>query len=96
MIGSYIFDYMEIVRQRIAQDKFGKRDAPVIHISPHTSEAEGDGLFGTIEVYVRQRSGDTVLIHREPFAAVRTKEDVDDVFARALSWVLMNHTKWPH
>jgi hypothetical protein len=52
-------------------------------------------MRGAIEVHIRTRAGGEPLIHREPFENVATRDDVDDVFSRALSVVLMNHNDWP-
>jgi hypothetical protein len=95
MSGPDARDYLETVIARIAQDRFGQRGAPMVRLSSDTAEVPGEGLKGALEVRVRTRAGDEPLIHREAFAGVRTHADVDDVFARALSVVLMNHAEWP-
>lgn len=88
-------DYVEEVLGRIARDSFGQRDAPVVSLSEDTREDPGGGLSGTLEVHVRTRKGEMPLIHAEPFSKLGSREEVDDLFARALSVVLMNHAKWP-
>ena len=87
--------YLDTVIARIAQDRFGKRGAPMVRLSSDTAEVPGEGLKGALEVRVLTRAGDEPLIHREAFTGVKTRAEVDDVFARALSVVLMNHAEWP-
>lgn len=84
-----------MVLTRLRQDQFGRRAAPTVSLSPDTVDIPGGGLRGAIEVRIKTRNGDQQLIHREPFDNVVTREEVDDVFARALSVVLMNHSDWP-
>ncbi len=87
--------YMDTVLTRLQQDQYGRRAAPTVSLSPDTADLPGGGLRGTIEVRIRTRDGDERVIHREPFDNVVTNEQVDDVFARTLSVVLMNHSDWP-
>ena len=87
--------YVQQVLARIAQDKFGQRDAPIVSLSADTRAVEDEGLSGALEVHIRRRTGEVELIHAEPFSRLQSQTDVDDVFARALSVVLMNHAKWP-
>lgn len=87
-------DYIESILTRIAQDRFGQRNAPTLRLSADTRES-GPGLSGAMEVFIHKGAGEEVLIHRESFAEVRTRDEVDDVFARTLSVVLMKHPSWP-
>ena len=95
MTAGVLLDYIEQVLDRIGRDSFGQREAPVISLSEDTREDPSGGLSGTLEVHVRTRKGEMPLIHAEPFSKLGSREEVDDLFARALSVVLMNHAKWP-
>jgi acetyltransferase-like isoleucine patch superfamily enzyme len=88
-------DYMNTVLVRIAQESFGRRDAPEVTLSPDTTEDARGALTGVLEMRIRTRDGKDPVIQREAFSALRSKEDVDDVLAHALSILLMNHAEWP-
>lgn len=90
-----LLDYVEEVLGRIARDSFGQRDAPVVSLSEDTRKDASGALSGTLEVHIRTRNGETPLIHTERFSELGSRKEVDDLFARALSVVLMNHAKWP-
>lgn len=87
--------YLDTVVARIAQDSFGQRAAPVVTLSEDTADVPGLGLRGAVEVRISKRDGSQVLFQREAFEGLKTRDDIDDLFARVLSVVLMNHTDWP-
>ena len=87
--------YVEEVLNRIAHDRFGQRDAPEFSLSADTRELPHEGLTGTLEVHIRTRTGESPLIHAESFAGLKSRDEVDDLFGRVLSVVLMRHPSWP-
>ena len=94
-MSSDVRTYLDTVLGRIGQETFGRRDAPQVSLSGDTHE-DGDGaLAGALEIHIRTRNGEMPLIQREPFSELRSREDVDDLLARALSVLLMNHADWP-
>ena len=88
-------DYFLEAIDRLTQDSFGQRNAPIVSLSEDTRDEPDGCLSGSLEVHVRTRNGAMPLIHTEAFCNVKGRQDVDDVLARALSVVLMNHAKWP-
>jgi acetyltransferase-like isoleucine patch superfamily enzyme len=90
-----IREYLDTVLMRIAQESFGRRDAPEVTLSPDRAEDTSGALTGVLEIRIRTRDGKNPVIQTEAFTALRTKEEVDDMLARALSILLMNHSEWP-
>ncbi|MFN3656982.1 MAG: acyltransferase [Pseudolabrys sp.] len=94
-VATGIRAYLDMVVARIAQDSFGQRAGPIVTLSEDTAEAPGIGVSGSVEVRIARRDGTPALLHREAFMGLKSRDDVDDLFARVLSVVLMNHTDWP-
>jgi hypothetical protein len=87
--------HLETALRHIAQQSFGRRDAPQVSLSSDTRDEPDGSLTGAIEIRIHTRNGDNPLIQSEPFSRVRSRDDVDDLLARTLSVLLMNHTSWP-
>jgi hypothetical protein len=92
---SEVREYLSKALSYIEQESFGRRDAPRVRLSPDTYEDGVGAVSGTLEVSIRTRSNDEALIQREAFDGLKSKTDVDDMLARALSVLLMNHSEWP-
>jgi hypothetical protein len=87
--------YLERALSHIAQDNFGRRAGPVVTLSSDTHREADGSLTGALEVRVRRRNGESPLIQRESFTALNSRSEVDDLLARTLSVLLMNHPDWP-
>lgn len=87
--------YLDTALLHIGQESFGRRDAPQVRLSPETHENIDGSLTGALEVRIRTRKGDEPVIQRETFEDLKSKTDVDDLLARTLSVLLMNHMDWP-
>jgi hypothetical protein len=88
-------DHLDTALRHIAQESFGRRDAPRVTLSPDTRQQADGSLTGALEVRIRTRNGDEPLIHREMFTGLSSKTEIDDLLARTLSVLLMNHVDWP-
>jgi hypothetical protein len=87
--------YLASVLGHIQQESFGRRDAPQVRLSPDAHENADGSVSGALEIYIRTRAGEEPLIQREPFEGLKSKTEIDDLLARTLSVLLMNHTDWP-
>jgi hypothetical protein len=87
--------YLDTALGHIEQESFGRRDAPRVSLSSDTCEETDGALTGALEIHIQTRKGDSPMIQREAFTSLRSKNDIDDLLARALSVLLMNHTNWP-
>jgi len=87
--------HLERALSQMAQENFGRRAAPVVTLSSDTHEDADGALTGALEVRIRTRSGEEPLIQRESFTGLKSKVEVDDLLARTLSVLLMNHVDWP-
>ncbi|MCZ7594390.1 MAG: hypothetical protein M5U16_05315 [Hyphomicrobium sp.] len=94
-MSSDVRTYLDTVLSRIEEESFGQRDAPRVSLSGDTRQDGDGGWSGVLEVRIHTRSGDMPIIQREPFAGVQSREEVDDLLARLLSVLLMNHAEWP-
>lgn len=88
-------DHLDAALRYIAQESFGRRDAPRVTLSPDTHQESDGSVTGALEVRIRTRSGEELLIQREGFTGLKSKVEVDDLLARTLSVLLMNHPDWP-
>ena len=87
--------HLERALAQIAQENFGRRSGPVVTLSSDTREEADGSLSGALEIRIRIRSGESPLIQRESFTGLTSRSEVDDLLARTLSVLLMNHTDWP-
>jgi hypothetical protein len=87
--------YLDTVLSRIAQESFGRRDAPQVSLSPETAEDADGAVSGALEVRIRTRAGEHPVIQRDEFRSLKSRQDVDDMLANSLSVLLMNHAEWP-
>jgi hypothetical protein len=87
--------YLTSVLGHIQQESFGRRDAPQVRLSPDTHDDADGAVSGALEIRIRTRNGDEPLIQREAFEGLKSKAEVDDLLARTLSVLLMNHMDWP-
>jgi hypothetical protein len=94
-MSSEVRQYLNTALSYIEQESFGRRDAPRVRLSPDTCEDGVGAVSGALVISIRTRKGDELLIQREPFAGLKSKTEVDDMLARALSVLLMNHSEWP-
>jgi hypothetical protein len=87
--------YLDTVLSHIEQESYGRREAPQVRLSGDTHEDSDGAVSGALEVYIRTRSGNEPTIQREAFSGLMSKSDIDDLLARTLSMLLMNHAEWP-
>jgi len=88
-------DHLDTALRHIAQESFGRRDALRLTLSPDTHHESDGSVTGALEVCIRTPSGEEVLIQHESFTGLKSKVEVDDLLARTLSVLLMNHADWP-
>lgn len=87
--------HLERALAHIAQENFGRRAGPVVTLSNDTREDADGSLTGALEIRIRRRNGESPLIQRESFTGLNSRSEVDDLLARTLSVLLMNHADWP-
>jgi hypothetical protein len=87
--------YLERALSHLAQENFGRRAGPVVALSNDTHEELDGSLTGALEVRIRKRNGESPLIQRQSFIGLSSTSEVDDLLARTLSVLLMNHADWP-
>jgi len=87
--------YLERALSYIAQENFGRRAGPVVTLSSDAHQEADGSLTGALEVRIRKRDGESPVIQRESFTALSSRSEVDDLLARTLSVLLMNHPAWP-
>ena len=87
--------HLERALAQIALEDFGRRSGPVVTLSSDTREEADGSLTGALEIRIRTRNGESPLIQRESFAGLKSRLEVDDLLARTLSVLLMNHADWP-
>jgi hypothetical protein len=94
-MASDVRHYLDTALAHIEQESFGRRDAPQVRLSPDTREESDGAVTGALEIRIRTRSGEEPRIQRETFSGLKSKSEIDDLLARTLSVLLMNHTEWP-
>jgi hypothetical protein len=87
--------YLERALSHIAQENFGRRAAPMVALSSDTHQEADGSVTGALEIHIRTRNGEARLIQRAPFTRLNSKTQIDDLLARTLSVLLMNHADWP-
>jgi hypothetical protein len=91
---SEVRQYLDTALSFIEQERIDRRAAPRVRLSSDTHEDRIGTVNGALEISIRTAGGDEPVILREVFTNLRSKEDVDDMLARALSVLLMNHADW--
>jgi hypothetical protein len=87
--------YLDRALAHIAQENFGRRVAPVVTLSSDTHQEANGSLNGALEIRICTLNGEKRLIQRETFIGLNSKTEIDDLLARTLSVLLMNHADWP-
>jgi hypothetical protein len=81
--------------EKIKQDSFGGRDAPVVFISDDLEIQAGCIKSGSIIVKIQCKNGEMALLHEQPLEGITNDSELKNAFSEALSKVLASHSEWP-